>query len=208
VPLKWHEALPRLYAIADASFGDPVALAKQLFAGGVRLLQVRNKKGASRELLQQVERILSMAPADAHVLVNDRVDVALLAGAAGVHLGQTDLAPASARQILGPNRLIGFSTHNLDQALEADKLPVDYIGVGPVFWTSSKENPDPVLGLERLAEICRAVRKPVVAIGGITTDQARQVQTAGAQSVAVIRDLLGSDDVAERAREWCETLRA
>jgi thiamine-phosphate pyrophosphorylase len=206
--LKWHEALPRLYAIADASFGDPVALAKQLFAGGVRLLQVRNKKGSSRELLQQVERIVSMAPADAHILVNDRVDVALLAGAAGVHLGQTDLAPASARQLLGPNRLIGFSTHNLDQALEADKLPVDYIGVGPVFWTSSKENPDPVLGLERLAEICRAVRKPVVAIGGITTDQARQVQTAGAHSVAVIRDLLGSGDVAERARQWCETLRA
>jgi thiamine-phosphate pyrophosphorylase len=194
--------LPRLYAIADASFGDPVALAEKLFAGGVRLLQIRNKKASSRELLQQVERILSLAPADAQVLVNDRVDVALLAGAVGVHLGQTDLAPVLARQILGPDRFIGLSTHNMEQALEADKLPVDYIGVGPVFWTSSKENPDPVLGLERLAEICRAVRKPVVAIGGITIDQARQVRTAGAHSLAVIRDLVGSDNITERARLW------
>jgi thiamine-phosphate pyrophosphorylase len=194
--------LPRLYAIADASFGDPVDLAEKLFAGGVRLLQIRNKKASSRELLQQVERILSLAPADAHVLVNDRVDVALLAGAVGVHLGQTDLAPVLARQILGPDRFIGLSTHNLEQALEADKLPVDYIGVGPVFWTSSKENPDPVLGLERLAEICRAVRKPVVAIGGITIDQARQVRTAGAHSLAVIRDLVGSNSITERARLW------
>jgi len=206
VPLKWHEAAAALYAIADASFGDPVALAEKLFAGGVHLLQVRNKKGASRELLRQAEQILSMAPAGAHVLVNDRVDVALLVGAAGVHLGQTDLAPAFARQILGPDRVIGLSTHNLEQALEADKLPVDYIGVGPVFWTSSKENPDPVLGLEKLAEICEAVRKPVVAIGGITIDQARQVRTAGAHSVAVIRDLVATNDVTERARQWNETL--
>src|SRR5215831_8890666 len=122
--------LPRLYAIADASFGDPVALARHLFAGGVRLVQVRNKKGSSRELLEQVERILTIAPADAQVLVNDRVDVALLSGAAGVHLGQTDLSPASARQILGSDRIVGLSTHNPEQALEADALPVDYVGVG------------------------------------------------------------------------------
>src|SRR5262249_15851100 len=94
--------LPRLYAIADASFGDPVALPQKLFAGGRRLVQVRNKKGSSRDLLEQVERILSIAPGDAQVLVNDRVDVALLSGAAGVHLGQTDLSPAAARRILGP----------------------------------------------------------------------------------------------------------
>jgi thiamine-phosphate pyrophosphorylase len=198
--------LPRLYAIADASFGDPIAQAGQLFAGGVRLVQVRNKKGSARELLQQVEQILAIAPVDAQVLVNDRVDAALLAGAAGVHLGQTDLPAASARHILGPEGLIGISTHNLAQALEADKLPVDYIGVGPVYWTSSKENPDPVLGLEKLAGICRAVHKPVVAIGGITIDQARQIRNAGAHSVAVIRDLLASADVTERARLWNQIL--
>src|SRR5215469_5539427 len=131
----------RLYAIADSSFGDCVRLAEALFAGGARIVQVRNKKAGAREFLSQVERILSFAPSDGRVIVNDRVDIALLAGAAGVHLGQTDLPPAAARQILGPGRLIGLSTHNLEQALEGDRLPIDYIAVGPVFATSTKENP-------------------------------------------------------------------
>jgi len=190
----------RLYAIADASFGDCVRLAEALFAGGARLVQVRNKKAGAREFLSQVERILSFAPSDGRVVVNDRVDVALLAGAAGVHLGQTDLPPAAARQILGPGRIIGFSTHNLEQAVEADSLPVDYIAVGPVFETSTKDNPDPVVGVEKLAIICRAVKKPVVAIGGITLDNAKAALSAGATSVAVIRDLLAHEDVAQRTR--------
>ena len=190
----------RLYAIADASFGDCVRLAEALFAGGARLVQVRNKKAGAREFLSQVERILSFAPPDGRVVVNDRVDVALLAGAAGVHLGQTDLPPAAARQILGPGRMIGFSTHNLEQAVEADSLPVDYIAVGPVFETSTKDNPDPVVGVEQLAIICRAVKKPVVAIGGITLDNAKAALSAGATSVAVIRDLLAHEDVAQRTR--------
>ena len=190
----------RLYTIADASFGDCVRLAEALFAGGARLVQVRNKKAGAREFLSQVERILSFAPSDGRVIVNDRVDVALLAGAAGVHLGQTDLPPAAARQILGPGRIIGFSTHNLEQAVEADSLPVDYIAVGPVFETSTKDNPDPVVGVEKLAMICRAVKKPVVAIGGMTLDNAKAALGAGAASVAVIRDLLAHEDVAQRTR--------
>ena len=190
----------RLYAIADASFGDCVRLAEALFAGGARLVQVRNKKAGAREFLSQVERILSFAPSDGRVIVNDRVDVALLAGAAGVHLGQTDLPPAAARQILGSGRIIGFSTHNLEQAVEADSLPVDYLAVGPVFATSTKDNPDPVVGIEKLAIICRAVKKPVVAIGGITLDNAKAALSAGAASVAVIRDLLAHEDVAQRTR--------
>ncbi len=190
----------RLYAIADASFGDCVRLAEALFAGGARLVQVRNKKAGAREFLSQVERILLFAPSDGRVVVNDRVDVALLAGAAGVHLGQTDLPPAAARQILGPGRIIGFSTHNLEQAVEADSLPVDYIAVGPVFETLTKDNPDPVVGVEKLAMICRAVKKPVVAIGGITLDNAKAALSAGAVSVAVIRDLLAHEDVAQRTR--------
>jgi len=190
----------RLYAIADASFGDCVRLAEALFAGGARLVQVRNKKAGAREFLSQVERILSFAPSDGRVVVNDRVDVALLAGAAGVHLGQTDLPPVAARQILGPGRIIGFSTHDLEQAVEADSLPVDYIAVGPVFETSTKDNPDPVVGVEKLAIICRAVKKPVVAIGGITLDNAKAALSAGATSVAVIRDLLAHEDVAQRTR--------
>ena len=198
--------LPRLYAIADASFGDPVELAQALFAGGARLLQVRNKKGSARELLNQVERILSLAPKDARVIVNDRVDVALIAGAAGVHLGQTDLTPVAARQILGPNPIVGFSTHNPEQALEAANQPVDYIAVGPIFLTTTKENADPVVGLEALAKICGEAEKPVVAIGGITLENVMEVLKSGAASVAVIRDLLGASDVALRASTWSKRM--
>ena len=198
--------LPRLYAIADASFGDPIHLAEALFSGGARLVQVRNKKGSAGELLRQVERILSFAPHDAQVVVNDRVDVALIAGAAGVHLGQADLPPAAARQIFGVDRIVGFSTHNLQQALEAAKQPVDYIAVGPIFATATKENPDPVAGLERLAAICKALRKPVVAIGGIKLENAGEVLKAGASSIAVIADLLSAIDVEERVRQWIKAL--
>ncbi len=105
--------LPRLYAIADASFGDPVQLAEALFDGGARLVQVRNKLASSLELLDQVERILKRAPSDARVIVNDRADVARIAGAAGVHLGQDDLSPADARRVLGAGRILGYSTHNM-----------------------------------------------------------------------------------------------
>jgi thiamine-phosphate pyrophosphorylase len=198
--------LPRLYAIADASFADPIPLAENLFSGGVRLLQLRNKKGSAREVLTQLESILSFAPPDAEIIVNDRVDIALIAGNVGVHLGQSDLSPTEARPVLGADRTIGFSTHNLEQALKADRLPVDYIAVGPIFPTSTKENPDPVVGLDLLAAICRAVRKPVVAIGGIQLVNAAQVLEAGAASVAVIRDLLASDDIPSRARRWCESV--
>jgi len=200
--------LPRLYAIADASFGDPIRIAENLFSGGVRLLQVRNKKGSAQELLTQLERILSVAPSYAEIIVNDRVDAALIAGKAGVHLGQSDLPPKEARRVLGSERLIGLSTHNFEQALQADRLPVDYIAVGPIFPTSTKENPDPVVGLDRLAEICRAVRKPVVAIGGIQLADAQKVIGAGAASIAVIRDLLNSPDISLRTRQWFEALGA
>jgi len=202
VPSKWRERLPRLYAIADASFGDPVEIAQALIRGGARLVQVRNKNAGARVLLDQVERILAFAPSDARIVVNDRIDVALLAGAAGAHVGQTDLSPDHARKFLGSDRIVGFSTHNIDQAREADRLPVDYIAVGPIFQTSSKAHPDPVVGLEGLAVISNAVRKPIVAVGGITRENASDVFKAGAHSVAVIRDLLDCPDVEARTREW------
>jgi thiamine-phosphate pyrophosphorylase len=194
--------LPRLYAIADASFSDPVQVARSLFDGGVRLLQVRNKTSNARELLDQVERILQLAPPDATVIVNDRPDVARLASAGGAHLGQADMPAAAARRVLDYGQMLGLSTHNLEQALEADRLPVDYIAVGPVFPTSTKLNPDPVVGIKGLAEICNAVQKPVVAIGGIHLENANEVFEAGAQSIAVIRDLISLTDIEGRAREW------
>jgi thiamine-phosphate pyrophosphorylase len=194
--------LPRLYAIADASFSNPVDAARVLFDAGVRLLQVRNKTSNARQLLDQVERIVQLAPSDAAVVVNDRPDIARLAQAAGVHLGQTDMPAGAARLVLGQGPLLGLSTHNLEQALEADKLPVDYIAVGPVFSTSTKLNPDPVLGVKGLAEICGVVHKPVVAIGGIRLQNVEEVFQAGAKSIAVIRDLLSSTDIKGRALEW------
>lgn len=198
--------LPRLYAIADASFGDPVRIAECLFEGGARLVQVRNKTCGTKELLQQVERILKLAPPDGQIIVNDRVDVALIAGSSGVHLGQTDLPAVNARGILGVDSVIGVSTHNLPQALEAAALPVDYLALGPIFATDTKENPDPVVGVDQLAEICKIVHKPVVAIGGIKLERAQEVLNAGAASVAVIRDLLQSPNVASRVQTWIEVL--
>jgi thiamine-phosphate pyrophosphorylase len=195
-------SLPRLYAIADASFGNPIELAGGLFDGGARLVQIRNKKAGARELLDQVEAVLQFAPSDALVLVNDRVDVALLANARGVHLGQDDLPPEHAREVLGEHSVIGLSTHSLDQALRADRLPIDYIAVGPIYPTATKVNPDAAVGVIRLSEICRKVSKPVVAIGGITLDRASDVLRAGAASIAVIRDLLAAGKIVERTHQW------
>ena len=200
--------LQRLYTFADASFGDPVRLAEALFNAGARIIQVRNKRGSSRELLEQVERILSFAPRGAEIIVNDRVDVALISGAGGVHLGQDDVPPVEARRILGLDRMIGFSTHNLEQAIRAEKLPVDYVAVGPIFLTATKERPDAVVGLENLSAICQAIRKPVVAIGGIKLENAEDVLKAGATSVAVISDVLSAPDVASRVQSWIERLNA
>ena len=198
--------LPRLYTFADASFGDPVRLAEALFNAGARIIQVRNKRGSARELLEQVERILSFAPRGAEIIVNDRVDVALISGAGGVHLGQDDVPPVEARRILGLDRMIGFSTHNLEQAMRAEKLPVDYVAVGPIFLTATKERPDAVVGLENLSAICQAIRKPVIAIGGIKLENAEDVLKAGAISVAVISDVLSAPDVASRVQSWIERL--
>jgi thiamine-phosphate pyrophosphorylase len=198
--------LPRLYPIADASFGDPIQLAESLFNGGARWVQVRNKKAGAGDLLYQVERILAFAPRGAQVIVNDRVDVALIAGAAGVHLGQTDLSIRESRRILGSDRVIGFSTHNLEQALEADKLPLDYVAVGPIFSTGTKENPEPVVGVENLAAICKTIAKPVVAIGGIRLENAEEVLKAGAASIAVIRDILSSSNPMSRVQSWIQRL--
>jgi thiamine-phosphate pyrophosphorylase len=198
--------LPRLYAVADGAFGNPVHLARELFDGGATLVQVRHKTAASGALAAEVGEVLQLAPAHTQVLVNDRADVARISGAAGVHLGQEDLAPHLARLVLAEGQVIGLSTHNLAQAIEADSAPADYIAVGPVFATSTKENPAPVLGLERLREICGRVHKPVVAIGGITLDSAAEVFNCGVASVAVIGDLLKHGNVADRTREWVRRL--
>jgi thiamine-phosphate pyrophosphorylase len=195
-------SIPRLYAIADATFGNPVDLARQLFAGGARLVQIRSKQASPRDLLDQVLEILAFSPKDSCIVVNDRTDVALLSRACGVHLGQRDLPPGLARRILPPAQIVGYSTHSIDQAMKAMAEPVDYIAAGPVFPTTTKSNADPVIGLEGLRAICSRADKPVVAIGGITRENARRVFECGAASVAVISDLLNTKDVTRRTQEW------
>jgi len=177
-------------------------LARALFDGGARIVQVRNKNASSQELLKQVSAILKFSPTDSRVIVNDRADVALLAGAGGVHLGQMDMPPQHIRRILSTEQIIGISTHTLSQALETEMIPADYIAAGPVFPTSTKTDADPVIGLSGLREICSRVSRPVVAIGGITRENARDVFACGAASVAVISDLLKASDVARRTSEW------
>jgi thiamine-phosphate pyrophosphorylase len=142
------------------------------------------------------------------LIVNDRPDVAALAGAAGVHVGQEDLDPEQARVVVGEQMWVGVSTHNLKQFRRAAATSADYIAVGPIFATTSKVDPDPVVGLEMVRQVRPLTDKPIVAIGGITLERAASVIAAGADSVTVIRDVLCAPKPAERARRFLETLDA
>jgi thiamine-phosphate pyrophosphorylase len=184
--------LPSLYAILDTTLApEPVAAAEALFAGGIKLMQYRHKGEFARKHWEQCCRIAEMArQAGAIFIVNDRLDIALMAGADGVHLGQDELPLEAARRVAGAGCIIGMSTHYPAQTAAADALPVDYIAIGPVFATNTKENPDPVIGLNGVAAARRETNKPLVAIGGITRENAASVLGTGADSVAVARDLL------------------
>jgi thiamine-phosphate pyrophosphorylase len=203
--------LPRLYVILDATLlnNSPHDCAQELAAAGVRLMQYRDKSASAWELLQTSrELVSSLKPHGASLIVNDRPDVAALAGAAGVHVGQDDLSPEQARAVVGKEVWVGVSTHNLEQFRRAAATSADYIAVGPIFATTSKENPDPVVGLELIRLVRALTDKPIVAIGGITLDRAASVVAAGADSVAVIRDVLCAAKPGERARSFLETLAA
>jgi thiamine-phosphate pyrophosphorylase len=191
--------LPRLYTIVDSSAHEStqglLAFADALIAGGCTLLQYRNKGGNARAMLEQMAELrrLSRARVPApHVrlIMNDRADLCVAAEFGGVHVGQDDLSPESVRKIIGPDRWLGVSTHNPEQLREADLTSADYLAIGPVFATSSKDKPDPVVGLEGVRRARQLTSKPLVAIGGITRANAASVIEAGADSVAVISDLL------------------
>jgi thiamine-phosphate pyrophosphorylase len=203
--------LPRLYVILDATLlnNSPFDCARELAAAGVRLLQYRNKSASARDLLGTSRKLLSSLRAcGSSLVVNDRPDVAALAGAAGVHVGQEDLGPEQARAVVGDEMWVGVSTHNLEQFRRAAATSADYIAVGPIFATTSKANPDPVVGLELIRQVRPLTDKPIVAIGGITLDRAAAVVAAGADSVAVIRDVLCAAKPAQQARRYLETLDA
>lgn len=205
---------PPLYAILDIDVAagrglEPLTVAAAWLGAGVCLLQVRAKALALGPLLEAADALVALGRAHgATVIVNDRADVARLAGAGGVHLGQDDLAAADARAILGPEAIVGLSTHSPDQVRLACREPVSYLAIGPVFETNTKARPDPVVGLEGVrvaAALAGQAGLPLVAIGGITLDRAPEVLAAGAVSVAVIADLLTGDPGA-RVREWLDAL--
>jgi thiamine-phosphate pyrophosphorylase len=190
--------LPRIYALTDVglsglSHAEQVEL---LSAGGATLVQLREKEMSARQFYEQAKVAVAVAARrGVQLIVNDRVDVALAIGAHGVHLGQDDMPPDAARRLLGPQAVIGYSTHNIEQAIAATRLPLDYLAIGPIFATTTKSDTAPVLGLEGLRTVRQAIGTfPLVAIGGITHANAREVIEAGADSVAVISALLSNSN--------------
>jgi len=201
--------LPRLYAIVDSSCHgstrDLVAFAEDLASVGCTLLQYRNKSGNALVRLQQAQQLKKHVGDNVRLIMNDRADLCLAADFDGVHVGQDDLLPESVRKIIGPDRWLGVSTHNPEQLRDADLTSADYLAIGPVFATSSKDKPDPVVGLEGVRRARQLTRKPLVAIGGITRENATSVIDAGADCIAVISDLLR--EPRKSAEEFLRILR-
>jgi len=197
--------LPRVYAITDVelsglSHAEQVRL---LSLGGASLIQLREKKMPALEFYQQARAAVEVAAGcGVRLIINDRLDIALAVGAAGVHLGQDDVPADAARALMGAAAVVGYSTHCVEQAIAAAKLPIDYLAIGPIFATTTKSDTAPVLGLEGLRAVRQAIGEfPLVAIGGITTANARSVIEAGADSVAVISALLSQPDQITQATQ-------
>jgi len=188
--------LPRVYPIVDAekfsSSRELLDFARKLVSGGATLLQYRNKYGSARQILSDARNLRLVSGEGVRWIMNDRADLCLAAGFDGVHVGQDDLSPESARMVVKAGKWVGVSSHSLEQALAADTTSADYIAIGPIFKTRSKDRPDPVVGLEGLRKVRAGTRKPLVAIGGITLANCRSVIDTGADSVAIISALLPS----------------
>jgi thiamine-phosphate pyrophosphorylase len=186
--------LPRLYAVLDTSrFPDSAKLfraAEELRAGGVTLLQYRNKVGSARQILEHARELKRRLGNSVRLIMNDRSDLCLAADFDGVHVGQHDLSPEGVRRVIGSDLWLGVSTHNPEQLRQADETAADYLAIGPVFATTSKQRPDPEVGIEGVRRARELTRKPLVAIGGITRANALSAIEAGADAVAVISDLL------------------
>ncbi|HEX9760505.1 MAG TPA: thiamine phosphate synthase [Candidatus Acidoferrales bacterium] len=203
-------AFPPLYAIMDAVFApslrtSELSIAEMLAEARVELIQYRNKQSSPRHLLEISRQwIPALRVHGARFVVNDRADVAAVSGAEVVHVGQEDLPVEAVRRMCGPKMLIGVSTHTLEQVRAADATSADYIAIGPLFATTTKEKADPVIGVEGVQMARAATRKPLVAIGGITLGSAAEVYRAGADCIAVSRDLLTAEDPAARAQHFLE----
>lgn len=204
---------PKLYAILDADVLLRRGMAVTEFAaglrnGGVELVQYRHKSAAPATLLSNAAVIRDAMGIQTRLIMNDRSDLAVLAGFDGVHVGQGDLRPEDARRVVGAGRWVGVSTHNDEQVRLADALDVDYIAVGPIFATGTKLDAEPVIGLEGVRRARALTTKPIVAIGGITRESAWSVIDAGADSVAVISGLMVDGEPVEKVtRDFLEVLR-
>ena len=205
--------LPRLYAIIDPALlpgaGEQATrvadFARALVQGGATLIQYRNKTGSGRQILSDARELRRAVGSEIRLIMNDRADLCLAAGFDGVHVGQEDLSPEGARMVVGDRLWVGVSTHSVEQVIEADKTFPDYIAIGPVFVTTTKEKPDSVVGLEGVRAARAATCKPLVAIGGITRINCASVIQAGADSVAVISDLV--HDPAKSVAAFLRVLR-
>jgi thiamine-phosphate pyrophosphorylase len=208
---------PPLYAILDAALlkTSELSFAGVMAESGVQLIQYRAKHATSRQLFEVCALLARQWPILApksprpprlapRFIVNDRPDIARLVGAGGVHVGQNDLGVEETRAIVGPDCWVGVSTHTLEQVAAADKSSADYVAFGPIFPTATKEAADPVVGLDLLSQARRRTHKPLVAIGGITLERAEDTYRAGADSLAVTRDLLAAPDPAARARAFLQ----
>jgi len=204
--------LPRLYPITDRQLSGlaHVEQVARFAAGGAKLIQLRDKHASPREFYEEAEAALRVARGrSVRLIINDRADIALALGADGVHLGQDDLPPEAARRLLGDRAIIGYSTHNLAQVQEAALMPIDYLAIGPIYATATKANPDPVVGLDGLRRVREQLnlRLPLVAIGGITMENAHAVIDAGASVVAVVGALLSEPtEIARRTAEFFSRL--
>lgn len=197
--------IPEIYPITDTRLSgiSHAEQVKRLIEGGAKFIQLRDKYAAPKDFYEAANSALKIARENnVKIIINDRVDIAFTLKADGVHLGQDDLPPGKARKILGEKTIIGFSTHTIEQALEACNFPVDYIAFGPVFGTTTKENPDAATGIELIKRVRELIGEiPLIAIGGITTENFRQVFNAGADSAAIISDLISdAENISRKMR--------
>ncbi len=201
--------LPKLYAITDTQLSNCThpEIVTRMLAGGARIIQLRDKDLNAREMLEAVRECLKLTrPVRVPLIINDRVDVAMAADADGVHLGQEDLSVEEARALLGPKKIIGVSTHSIAQVEKALLTSANYVAVGPIFHTSTKVNPDPVVGLELVRQARQVTSLPLVAIGGITLERAPEVLAAGADSVAVISALYPMPELPSLAEDFARAI--
>lgn len=202
---------PTIYPITDDTISELSLVEQfdQFVAAGAEIVQLRAKRSTSLALFHAANEMMASARrTNVRLIINDRVDIALAVGADGVHLGQTDLSPVEARRLLGDDVMIGHSTHNIEQLRSAVNMPIDYVAIGPIFATATKQDHDPIVGLD-LVRVARETvgDMPLIAIGGITSENAASVVAAGADSVAAISTLLADNEIAHNWSVLVSTLK-